>query len=152
MNSAEVCAIKKTWEIPIATPTDSGAAILIRFFTKYPSNLEKFPFKDTPVEELNKSPRFRAHAGRIIRVFDESIQTLGHDNCVDKLQEIWGEIAVTHFKRQISRQSYNELRGVILEVLSEVCKLDDAQTAAWCKMTDIVYDIIFKKVAELEAQ
>lgn len=52
MNSDEVQMIKKTWEIPVATPTDSGAAILMLFFTRYPSTLDKFPFRDVPLEEL----------------------------------------------------------------------------------------------------
>jgi len=55
MNSDEVQLIKKTWEIPVATPTDSGAAILTQFFNRYPSNLEKFPFRDVPLEELSVS-------------------------------------------------------------------------------------------------
>lgn len=53
MNNEEISVIKKTWEIPAAAPTDSGVAILIAFFTKYPSNLQKFPsFIDVPMEEL----------------------------------------------------------------------------------------------------
>lgn len=52
MNSDEVQLIKKTWEGPVATPTESGAAILTLFFNRYPSNLEKFPFRDVPLEEL----------------------------------------------------------------------------------------------------
>lgn len=56
MDCNEVYEIKKTWEIPAATPTDSGVAILTRFFTKYPSNLQKFySFKDMSVEELKVS-------------------------------------------------------------------------------------------------
>eukprot|EP00099_Drosophila_melanogaster_P003724 NP_001163625.1 globin 1, isoform E [Drosophila melanogaster] len=55
MNSDEVQLIKKTWEIPVATPTDSGAAILTQFFNRFPSNLEKFPFRDVPLEELSVS-------------------------------------------------------------------------------------------------
>lgn len=56
MNCEEVCEIKRTWEIPAATPTESGVAILLRFFTKYPSNLQKFySFKDLPLDELSVS-------------------------------------------------------------------------------------------------
>lgn len=55
LNAEDIAEIKKTWAIPVATPTDSGAAILIRFFTKYPSNLEKFPFRDVPIAELHVS-------------------------------------------------------------------------------------------------
>lgn len=56
MNSDEVYEIKRTWEIPATTPTESGVAILIRFFTKYPSNLQKFStFKDMTLDELKVS-------------------------------------------------------------------------------------------------
>jgi len=59
MNSDEVQLIKKTWEIPVATPTDSGAAILTQFFNRYPSNLEKFPFRD--VTHTQKHTSWRSH-------------------------------------------------------------------------------------------
>lgn len=52
MNSDELEMIKKTWEIPVATPTDSGAAILTAFFNRFPSSLDKFPFNNVPLEEL----------------------------------------------------------------------------------------------------
>ncbi|TMW53284.1 hypothetical protein DOY81_001650 [Sarcophaga bullata] len=144
MNCEEVCEIKRTWEIPAATPTDSGVAILLRFFTKYPSNLQKFySFKDLSLDELSSNARFKAHALRIIKVFDDSIQTLGHDWAGPKLDEMWSNIATTHFKRQIEKQSFNELKEVILEVLTEVCKLNEKQTAAWIKLLDTVYTIVF---------
>ncbi|KAI9579929.1 hypothetical protein GQX74_000717 [Glossina fuscipes] len=55
MNCDEISEIKKTWEIPAASPTESGVAILIQFFTKYPSNLEKFStFRDMTLEELKE--------------------------------------------------------------------------------------------------
>lgn len=151
MNTDEVYEIKKTWDIPMANPTDSGAAILITFFTKYPSNIEKFPsFKDIPLRDLQENARFRAHAGRIIRVFDDSIQSLGHDWAGPKLEEIWSRIATTHFNRQIEKQSFNELKEVILEVLTAACNLNEKQTEAWIKLMDSVYEIIFKTIDELE--
>ncbi|KAM7359748.1 globin 1 isoform 1-T2 [Cochliomyia hominivorax] len=151
MDCNEVYEIKKTWEIPAATPTDSGVAILTRFFTKYPSNLQKFySFKDLPVEELKTNARFRAHAIRIIKVFDESIQMLGHDWSGPKLEEMWSEVAKSHFKRQIEKQSFNELKEVILEVLTEVCNLNEKQTAAWVKLMDIVYTIVFNTLDQLK--
>lgn len=56
---------------------------------------------------LQNNARFRAHAGRIIRVFDESIQVLGQDGGLEKIDEIWTKIAVSHIPRKISKESYN---------------------------------------------
>lgn len=56
---------------------------------------------------LQGNSRFRAHAGRIIRVFDESIQVLGQDGDLEKLDEIWTKVAKSHIPRKISKESYN---------------------------------------------
>ncbi|XP_030374170.1 globin CTT-VI [Scaptodrosophila lebanonensis] len=144
MNSDEVAVIKKTWEIPVATPTDSGTAILVQFLKRYPSNMEKFPFRDVPVDDLVTNARFRAHAGRIIRVFDDSIRALGQDGELEKLEEIWTKVAMNHIPRQITKESYNQLRGIILEVLTAACNLNESQAEAWSKLVDHVYKIIFK--------
>uniref|UniRef100_A0A1B0G6S1 Globin domain-containing protein n=1 Tax=Glossina morsitans morsitans TaxID=37546 RepID=A0A1B0G6S1_GLOMM len=149
MNSDEVSEIKKTWEIPAASPTESGVAILIQFFTKYPSNLEKFStFKDMPLDELKESPRFKAHANRVIKVFDDSVQALD-DDC-SQLEEIWVKVTQSHFNRQIEKQSFNELKEVILEVLTAACSLNDQQIEIWVKLMDFIYDIIFRTIDELE--
>ncbi|EDW66741.1 globin CTT-VI [Drosophila virilis] len=148
MNSDELEMIKKTWEIPVATPTDSGAAILTAFFNRFPSSLQKFPFHNVPLEELPSNARFRAHAGRIIRVFDESIRVLGQDGDQEKLDEIWTKVAVNHIPRRISRESYNQLKEVILEVLTAACSLNESQVETWTKLIDHVYNIIFKAINE----
>jgi len=151
MNSDEVYEIKKTWDKPMENPTDSGVAILLKFFTKYPSNLEKFPtFKELSIEELNENVRFRAHANRIIRVFDESIQSLGYDWAGPKLDEIWSKIATTHFNRQIEKKAFEELKEAILEVLTVACNLNEKQIAIWVKLMDAVYGIIFRTLDQLE--
>ncbi|KAH8360262.1 hypothetical protein KR093_011643 [Drosophila rubida] len=146
MNSDEVAIIKKTWETPMATPTDSGAAILTLFFNRYPSNLEKFPFRDVPLAELSGNSRFRAHAGRIIRVFDDSIQALGKDGDLEKIDEIWTKVALSHIPRKISKESYNHLKEVILEVLTAACGLSESQVQVWDKLVEHVNGIIFKAI------
>ncbi|EDV94939.1 globin-2B [Drosophila grimshawi] len=146
MNNDEVQMIKKTWEIPVATPTDSGAAILTAFFNRHPSSLEKFPFRDVPLAELPTNSRFRAHASRIIRVFDDSIRVLGQDDAEEKLEEIWTKVAVNHIPRQISKESYNNLKEVVLEVLTAACNLNESQVQSWTKLVNHVYDILFKSI------
>lgn len=56
------------------------------------------------------NPRFNAHANRIIRIFDDAINTLGTDYTDSALQEIWSKIAISHHKRNISKTSYNVSR------------------------------------------
>lgn len=53
LSAQEISDIQSTWTIPIATPSESGKAILLAFFTRYPANLQKFrDFKDMTIEEL----------------------------------------------------------------------------------------------------
>jgi len=151
MNCDEVYEIKRTWEIAMTDPTKSGVAILERFFIKYPSNLKKFTqFMDVPLTELVHTSRFKWHANRIMKVFDDSIQALGNDWAPVKLEEIWSKIATTHFHRQIEKKAFNELKEVILEVLTAACNLNQMQSELWAKLMDSIYDIIFNTLDKLE--
>lgn len=150
MNDEDIYEIKKTWEIPMENPDASGQAILIAFFTQFPSNQQKFEqFREVPLIELKNNAKFKSHAGRIIRLFDDSINALGTDYADSAIQELWKNTAKSHFRRNISKQSFNELKGVILEVLKNACKLNDRQVEAWIKLMDHVYDIVFKTLDEL---
>lgn len=49
----QISIIQVSWAIPAKKPTDSCEIILIKFFEKYPKNLEKFyAFKNTPILSL----------------------------------------------------------------------------------------------------
>lgn len=58
--------VKSTWVTVANAPEDSGEAILLRFFEKYPHNQKYFPFRNVPLENLKGSAMFRSHAGRVI--------------------------------------------------------------------------------------
>lgn len=46
-------AIKQTWAIPAQNPHDSGEAILLAYFERFPHNQQKFlAFKNLPLESL----------------------------------------------------------------------------------------------------
>lgn len=46
-------AIQQTWSIPAQNPVDSGEAILLAFFERFPHNQQKFlAFKNVPLESL----------------------------------------------------------------------------------------------------
>lgn len=84
-----------------------------------------------------------------MKVFDNSVNVLGSDEA--QIVQIWEDLAKSHVKRQIPEKSYLELKDSILTVLSEAAKLTDAQKASWNKMLDHVYEILFKKMADLGA-
>lgn len=53
LSDNDILEIKATWKIPMANPSESGEAILLKFFERYPSNLEKFKdFKEMTSDEL----------------------------------------------------------------------------------------------------
>ena len=53
LTSEQIAIIQSTWAIPAQNPIDSGEAILMAYFEKYPKNQEKFnSFKNTPLLSL----------------------------------------------------------------------------------------------------
>jgi hypothetical protein len=91
------------------------------------------------------TPGFRAHASRIFNVFASVIDALDKDPDLSGIKQILAEseliiylfnylfeikitiksVGRTHARRRTRKQAYMELRVVILEVLSDMCKLDD---------------------------
>lgn len=49
-------AIQQTWAIPAENPIDSGEAILLAYFERFPHNQQKFAaFKNVPLDSLKVS-------------------------------------------------------------------------------------------------
>lgn len=56
LTANDIAEIKATWAIPVASPSESGQAILLEYFRRYPNNLQKFKdFKDMTLDELKVS-------------------------------------------------------------------------------------------------
>ncbi|CAO1370909.1 unnamed protein product [Diamesa serratosioi] len=145
LTSLQVDLIKKTWEIPNAKPFDSGEKILFIYFERYPHNQEKFSaFKNTPLLSLKGTPGFRTHASRIMNVFSSVIDALDKDPELKGIKRIVAEVGRSHARRRISKKAFNELREVLVEVLSDVCQLDADGAVAWITLLDILYHIIFE--------
>ncbi|XP_055303353.1 globin CTT-VIIB-3 [Sitodiplosis mosellana] len=149
LTSEQIAIIQSTWAIPAQNAIDSGEVILLAYFEKYPKNQEKFnSFKNTPLLSLKGTPGFRTHAGRVMGVFQEAVSSLSNENYVDELERIWIKIGESHNRRKISRQSFEELRDVIVSVLMQVCSLDEAGKTAWSSLMDIIYHIVYSKIDE----
>lgn len=97
---------------------------------------------------LQGTPAFRAHAAKIFNIFTTVIDALDKDDKEMKgIKRILveGEFEVpatfplstcfhlfpvgkTHAKRRISKQAQNDLRSVVVQIVSDVCKIDDEGT------------------------
>ena len=65
------------------------------------------------------------------------------------LQHIWTKVAQTHSKNHIEKESFNELREVILQLLTIQCDMNEEQQEAWKALFDLVYGIVFQKLDEI---
>lgn len=165
--------VKESWSIPKQNPIDSGEAIFIRFLEKYPHNKAKFAaFRDIPLLSLKVSrergwhdqrrfksidssislqgnPGVRTHAARIMKVFQAAVDSLDSSDPEGHLQRVWTKVAVTHSHHLIQKDSFDELRDVVLEVLTSACSLDEEQQVAWGVLFDVAYAIVFHKLDEI---
>lgn len=55
---------------------------------------------------MQGTPGFRSHAGRVVSVFHETVNSLNNENYVEKIESIWNRIGDSHNRRKISRQSF----------------------------------------------
>uniref|UniRef100_T1GF38 Globin domain-containing protein n=1 Tax=Megaselia scalaris TaxID=36166 RepID=T1GF38_MEGSC len=146
ISEKEVLEIKRTWKIPMADPLTSGETMLLKLFERYPANQKKFQdLKDLPFKDLKDSPKFKFHSVRIMKAFDEAIQSLGTQNAGMVLHEIFEKVAVSHHKRGISKESHNQLKEVIIETLVGVCDLNDFQKGAWEKVMESIFNVIYSE-------
>lgn len=53
------------------------------------------------------SKSFRTHAGRVVTVINDAIVALDSPDATKQLEEMWGKIGESHFKRKISKESFD---------------------------------------------
>jgi len=81
-------------------------------------------------------------------VFATAINALGTENGLPAIVSLVTETGKYHRRRGISKRNFVELRGVIIEILSTVCRLDDEGKQAWSDLMDVLYHIIFTVLDE----
>lgn len=84
-----------------------------------------------------------------MKVFQAAVDAFDSSDPEGHLRQVWTKVAVTHARHEIQQDSFNELRDVVLEVLTKVCSLDEAQQEAWSVLFDMVYAIVFQKLEEI---
>ncbi|KAL7015517.1 hypothetical protein ACKWTF_016498 [Chironomus riparius] len=149
LTERQIEIIKRTWAIPYSKPGDSGEIILYTYLEQYPNNQVKFQaFRNTPLVMLKGTPGFRSHASKIMDVFATAINALGTENGLPAIVSLVTETGKYHRRRGISKRNFVELRGVIIEILTAVCRLDDEGKQAWSDLMDVLYHIIFNVLDE----
>lgn len=84
-----------------------------------------------------------------MKVFQAAVDAFDTTDPEGHLQQVWTKVAVTHSHHKIQKDSFNELRDVVLEVLTNVCSLEETQQEAWGAFFDLVYAIVFQKLDDI---
>lgn len=82
-------------------------------------------------------------------VVQAAIDALDTEDVVANLRKAFIPMAITHSKRNTSKESFFQLRTIIMEVLTEACNLNEEQQEAWMRFFNCGIHIIFSKFDQL---
>lgn len=81
-------------------------------------------------------------------VFAAAIDALGSEHGFDFIIHTITDTAKYHKRRGITKKSFVDLRSVVVEVVTEVSRLDDEGKQAWNDLFDTIYHVIFNVLDE----
>lgn len=84
----------------------------------------------------------------MVTVFQVAIDAFDSDDVVGNLLKIWEPIGASHSRRRIPKESFNELRDAVLEIMIAACSLTAEQQEAWVILFENIYAIVFAKMDE----
>ncbi|XP_076273075.1 globin 1 isoform X2 [Rhynchophorus ferrugineus] len=143
LTSRDKYLVRTSWARIMKNATDSGVALLLLFFKKYPQHKELFPFKDVPHDELSTNKRFRAHASSVVFALASIVDAL-NDN--DLLVQLLIKTGSTHKPRDVTADGFKHLNEVTIELFSSIMKPDEVE--AWKKTLGVAFGVILKGLAE----
>lgn len=135
--------VQNTWAVIRKDEVGSGVAVMTAFFKKYPEYQRHFAaFKDTPLDELPGNKRFQAHCASVITALSSVIDSL-HDPGLMEASLI--SLAERHKKRGQTKEEFQNLKDVVLEVLRQALgKQFTAEVAeAWSKTLEAAFSKIY---------
>lgn len=83
------------------------------------------------------------------RIFNTAINSIGTELSKETFFNCIADNADFHGRRGVKKEHYNQIREVIVEVLSTACNLDDEGKEAWNDFLDSFYHITFNVLDEL---
>lgn len=86
-----------------------------------------------------------------MNLFQSAIDCFDTDDVVGNLHKNFAVMARSHASRNTRKISFFELRGILLDVLTEACNLNEEQREAWRIFYNCAVNIIFGKFDEYHA-
>ncbi|XP_055371834.1 extracellular globin-E1 isoform X2 [Condylostylus longicornis] len=144
MSDCEMGVVMASWKVLMENPEETGKAVLGKFFEEHPQYVEYFnAFRGKTLAEIKQEPKFAFHAGKIVYAFDNAIKAAeerGRDAILGKAS--WDKLAKDHLERKIPKQAFKDLQTVMLNVIADVCNLNQFQRNAWEKLLKYLFGII----------
>lgn len=84
-------------------------------------------------------------------VLQGAVDALDTDDVIKNLHDNFTVMAMNHARRDTPRKAFFEMRGVLIEVLTEACNLTEEQQEAWFVFYNCAISIIFGKFDEYDA-
>ncbi|XP_063706042.1 globin CTT-Z-like [Culicoides brevitarsis] len=138
--------ITTTWLMIRPNLMDHGVHIFVEFFERFPDNQKYFPkFEGVPISEINQFPAVRIHALNLISMFDKTISMFELKGGMEEIARIWNELGQTHKSRSLPRQSFLDMRQVILDYFARVMQLSENNKKSYATLIDWVYEIFFER-------
>ncbi|RWS05457.1 Globin-like protein [Dinothrombium tinctorium] len=135
--------IQDTWENVKSDATSYGNDLFTRLFNENPKYLEKFAsLRIIPRNKLSGHPRLIAHGTQVIYTITAVIDEIGFPGIVT---ELLFKVARSHFKRQVSRQMFENLCNIMIGLMIE--RLGDKvmnkkAIDAWKKFFNSMIDVM----------
>ncbi|XP_033337854.1 cytoglobin-2 [Megalopta genalis] len=139
--------VQNTWTVIKKDQVNSGVAVMIAYFTKYPVYQQEFqPFKDMPLPELPANKKFQAHCANIIAALNSVIDSL-HDPGLMDANLIM--LAERHKNRGQTEQQFQDMKQVILDVFRQI--LGKQFTPEVAEAWNITVERTFSKICNVLA-
>ncbi|KAG5894644.1 hypothetical protein JTB14_017358 [Gonioctena quinquepunctata] len=129
--------VTSSYEAVRKTPMQHGEGILLLFFKKYPSALQLFSFRGTPVSSLLYTPQFQRHCLAVMNGITRIVDSL--DDSASLIAFLTKK-AEEHVPRGVTETLFTQLEGTIIEYLSPM--LNPEQIDAWKKTLKVAFDVM----------
>ncbi|XP_043585650.1 cytoglobin-2-like [Bombus pyrosoma] len=139
--------VQNTWAVIRKDEVASGIAVMTTFFKTYPEYQRYFSaFADVPFDELPANKRFQAHCVSVITALNSVIDSLHDPGLMEASLISLGE---RHKKRGQTKEEFENLKGVVLKVLSQALgkQYTPEVAEAWSKTLDGVFAKIYQVFA-----
>ncbi|XP_078576707.1 neuroglobin-1-like [Branchiostoma floridae x Branchiostoma japonicum] len=134
LTEGEKATIRRTWTVASRDMLGNGANILLKMFEINPDTKKVFAkFRNIPDNQLQSTPRFRAHVTRVMASIGTVVNSLDDQ---EVLLDLFKDIGKKHYPARVPTEYFDVIAGAILCMLQRC--LGTGYTAevdsAWTKL------------------